>query len=168
MDREAWLLQSMSMGSERVGHDWVTELTGHAKFHLFIYTEVILLFFFQFLKWNLTILIFEYWKCQIIFPFLRKYLYIYPNHYFICIPGICYALKFHDQKTLVGYSPWGHKESDTTDWLPHQTILNIIQCKIFFNFIWAIFLHMNLIELQYLISKYLENFCMSFALFISI
>ena len=50
MDREAWLLQSMSMGSERVGHDWVTELTGHAKFHLFIYTEVILLFFFSILE----------------------------------------------------------------------------------------------------------------------
>ena len=50
MDREAWLLQSMSMGSERVGHDWVTELTGHVKFHLFIYTEVILLFFFSILE----------------------------------------------------------------------------------------------------------------------
>ena len=23
--------------------------------------------------------------------------------------------KFHGQRSLVGYSPWGHKESDTTD-----------------------------------------------------
>ena len=25
--------------------------------------------------------------------------------------------KFHGQRSLVGYSPWGHKESDTTEWL---------------------------------------------------
>ena len=23
----------------------------------------------------------------------------------------------HGQRSLVGYSPWGHKESDTTEWL---------------------------------------------------
>ena len=23
--------------------------------------------------------------------------------------------KFHGQRSLVGYSPWGHKESDTTE-----------------------------------------------------
>ena len=23
----------------------------------------------------------------------------------------------HGQKSLVGHSPWGHKESDTTEWL---------------------------------------------------
>ena len=25
--------------------------------------------------------------------------------------------KSHGQRSLVGYSPWGHKESDTTEWL---------------------------------------------------
>jgi len=25
----------------------------------------------------------------------------------------------HGQRRLVGYSPWGHKESDTTEWLAH-------------------------------------------------
>ena len=25
--------------------------------------------------------------------------------------------KFHGQRRLVGYSPWGCKESDTTEWL---------------------------------------------------
>ena len=25
--------------------------------------------------------------------------------------------KFHGQRSLAGYSPWGHKESDTTEWL---------------------------------------------------
>ena len=25
----------------------------------------------------------------------------------------------HGQRSLVGYNPWGHKESDTTEWLTH-------------------------------------------------
>ena len=28
--------------------------------------------------------------------------------------------EFHGQRSLVGYSPWGHKESDTTEWLTHD------------------------------------------------
>ena len=28
----------------------------------------------------------------------------------VFLPG-----KFHGQRSLVGYSPWGHKESDTTE-----------------------------------------------------
>ena len=27
----------------------------------------------------------------------------------------------HREKSLEGYSPWGHRESDTTDWLTHNT-----------------------------------------------
>ena len=27
--------------------------------------------------------------------------------------------EFHGQKSLVGYSPWGHKETDTTELLTH-------------------------------------------------
>ena len=27
--------------------------------------------------------------------------------------------KFHGQRNLAGYSPWGHKELDTTEWLTH-------------------------------------------------
>ena len=30
----------------------------------------------------------------------------------------------HGQKCLVGYSPWGHKESDTTEW-PHPSTIRI-------------------------------------------
>ena len=30
----------------------------------------------------------------------------------VVLPG-----KSHGQRNLVGYSPWGHKESDTTEWL---------------------------------------------------
>ena len=29
----------------------------------------------------------------------------------IFLPG-----KFHEQRSLAGYNPWGHKESDTTQW----------------------------------------------------
>ena len=30
--------------------------------------------------------------------------------------------EFHGQRSLVGYSPWGQKESDTTEWLTHTLI----------------------------------------------
>ena len=32
--------------------------------------------------------------------------------------------KFHGQRSLVGYSPVGHKELDTTEWLSTCTVLN--------------------------------------------
>ena len=33
--------------------------------------------------------------------------------------------EFHGQRSLVGYSPWGQKESYTTEWLTHTNCLNI-------------------------------------------
>ena len=27
--------------------------------------------------------------------------------------------EFHEQRSLAGYTPWGHKESDTTELLTH-------------------------------------------------
>ena len=32
----------------------------------------------------------------------------------VFVPG-----ELHGQRSLVGYSPWGHKESDTAEWLTH-------------------------------------------------
>ena len=29
--------------------------------------------------------------------------------------------ELHQQRSLVGYSPWDHKESDTTEWLSVHT-----------------------------------------------
>ena len=29
----------------------------------------------------------------------------------------------HGQRNLMGYSPWGHKESDTTEWTQHTLTL---------------------------------------------
>ena len=34
----------------------------------------------------------------------------------VLLPG-----KSHGQRSLAGYSPWGHKESDTTEWLSART-----------------------------------------------
>ena len=33
----------------------------------------------------------------------------------VFLPG-----KFHGQRSLMGYSPWGHKESDMTEQLTHK------------------------------------------------
>ena len=35
----------------------------------------------------------------------------------IFLPGEC-----HGQRSLVSYTPWGHKESDTTEWLTHTVL----------------------------------------------
>ena len=36
----------------------------------------------------------------------------------VFLPG-----EFHGQRSMAGYSPWGHKESDTTEWL-RSTFIN--------------------------------------------
>ena len=36
----------------------------------------------------------------------------------VFLPG-----KFHWQRSLVGYSPWGHKESDMTEWLSTNKVV---------------------------------------------
>ena len=45
------------------------------------------------------------------------------------------AGEFHGQRSLMGYSPWGHKESDTTEWLtlslnPMTSVLVKVKVKI--------------------------------------
>ena len=40
----------------------------------------------------------------------------------VLLPG-----KFHGQRSLVGCSPWGHKESDTTERLPFHFSLSCIE-----------------------------------------
>ena len=39
----------------------------------------------------------------------------------VLLPG-----KSHGRRSLVGYSPWGHKESDTTEWLHFHFSLSCI------------------------------------------
>ena len=47
----------------------------------------------------------------------------------VFLPG-----KFHRQRSLVGYSPWGHKESDKTEWL-------ILSFHFLETWIWDIWWH---------------------------
>ena len=44
----------------------------------------------------------------------------------VLLPG-----EFHAQRSLVGYSPWGHKESDTNEWLTHS-----LHFLIFYIYYW--------------------------------
>ena len=61
--------------------------------------------------------------------FLELFLHCSPNHSSIL------AWKSHGQRSLVGYSPWGHKESDTNEQLHFQWPGEFIfQCPIFLPF----------------------------------
>ena len=78
----------------------------------------------------------------------------------VFLPG-----EFHEQRSLVGYSPWGHKESDMTEWLTlsisllyfnsHYIIFNIFDrlvllvsiCLFFFSFFSS--LHFKFLVLIY-------------------
>jgi len=41
-------------------------------------------------------------------------------HSILLLPG-----EFHEQRSLAGYSPWGYKESDTTEQLTMTNIIGI-------------------------------------------
>ena len=45
--------------------------------------------------------------------------------------------KFHKQRSLAGYSPWGHKKSDRTEWLSAytHTHTHVCVCNSIFNFL---------------------------------
>ena len=76
-----------SMASQRVGNNWVTE-------HTHIWTCLPMQ---------------ETWIQSLVWedPWRRKW-----QPTLVFLPG-----KSHGQKSLGGYSPWGHKELDTTWWL---------------------------------------------------
>ena len=38
------------------------------------------------------------------------------------------AWRFHGQRSLAGYSPWGHKESDTTEVINMHALLTKVHC----------------------------------------
>ena len=42
----------------------------------------------------------------------------------VFLPG-----KSHEQGSLAGYSPWGHKKSDTTEWLRAQCVAQSLTCN---------------------------------------
>ena len=75
------------MGSQRVEHDWATELN---------WTDGCNLVFFFIFGW-------------VAFVFRRRQWQPTP----VLLPGIS-----HGWRSLVGCSPWGGEELDTTEWLP--------------------------------------------------
>ena len=102
-----------SMGLQRVGHDWAISLSTH----------------YLGLPWWLSgkesacqswrardADLIPAWVRKI--PWRRKW---QPTP--VLLPG-----KFHAQRSLVGYSPWGCKKSDMTEWL-HFTSLHFTLCK---------------------------------------
>ena len=52
----------------------------------------------------------------------------------VFLPG-----EFHRQRSLAGYSPWGCKELDTTEWLTHTHIYHQIPKNICVFFVVALF-----------------------------
>ena len=65
----------------------------------------------------------------------------------VFLPG-----KYHGQRSLVGYNPWGHKESDTTEQLHsclHATLLHI-KLNLFFS-------HVNLSYINIIIRAAKES-----------
>ena len=73
---------------------------------------------------------FSHWVRKILWR--RKWL---PTPIFL--PG-----EFHGQRNLVGYSPWGHKELDMTEWLTffmcvHKSTKNLRWFSVAGNFAWA-------------------------------
>ena len=52
----------------------------------------------------------------------------------VLLPG-----KFHGQRSLVGYSPWGRKESDTTERLHSFTVYKMVSSQAFVEKIFEIF-----------------------------
>ena len=52
--------------------------------------------------------------------------------------------KFHGQRNPAGYSPWSHKETDTTDWATHaHTYIDLISCDFSKTFIPVAFFHVG-------------------------
>ena len=103
-----------SVGLQRVGHDWVTNTHTGMKLDSFGKAAVTKhhkqkWMFSQF--WRLKV-----WASEGLAPFEgcegTSILLLFPSFWWL--PG-----KFHGQRSLVGYSPWKCKESDTTEWLTH-------------------------------------------------
>ena len=100
---------SQSMGLQRVRQDWVTELNlteSHYRgppsgIYLNLITSVA-----QMVKHLSTMWETQVWSLGREVPWRRKW-----QSTPVLLPG-----KSHGQRSLVGYSPWGRKESDTTEW----------------------------------------------------
>ena len=73
----------------------------------------------------------------------------------VCLPG-----EFHGQRSLVGYSPWGHKEWDTTERLTLSKVSDkIINFKIIlFSFLNGNFLSLFSYMLSFFFSPVIKGY----------
>ena len=93
-----------TMGSQRVRHDLATEQTHiHVKYHVLVLNKCVCLWFFLLISNRVNI--------------RRRQWQPTP----VLLPG-----KFHGQRSLEGCSPWGRKESDTTERLHFHFSLSCI------------------------------------------
>ena len=102
MGRETGVLQSM--GSQRVRHDWATELTD-SVYKLNKEGKNVQPCLTPFPVLNQSVI-----ACKVlivVIPWRRQWK---PTP--VLLPG-----ESHGGRSLVGYSPWGCKESDMTEWL---------------------------------------------------
>ena len=63
----------------------------------------------------------------------------------------------HGQRSLTGYSPWGHKESDMTKWLSTAQINNIEHLFMWFFFL-SFFLTLDVSLVKYLLKSFALHF----------
>ena len=102
VDRRAWC-RLLYMGSQRVGHNWETSLS---------LSHLLLGFPGGASGKELTC---QFRRCNgcRFDPWVRKIRWRrawQPTP--VLLPG-----ESHEQRSLAGYSPWGHKQSDMTEWL---------------------------------------------------
>ena len=112
-----------SMGSQRIRHDWVTEVNWTEPLQINLsgkgeYIYYILLYYYRGSPYNVA----QWYRIHLQFRRHRRRWFgpwvrmsrqrrkCQPTSIFL--PG-----KSQGQRRLVGYSPWGHKESDTTEQL---------------------------------------------------
>ena len=131
------------MGLQRVIHDWATELNwtecllpvpiAHCQFllpNVSIFWENVLFSFHQeyfkviyFLNCvSENIFLLALYLNNILDSYIVLGLFFFPplevyKHWCICYLLVLLPGKSHGWRSLVGCSPWGHEESDTTEWL---------------------------------------------------
>ena len=77
----------------------------------------------------------------------------------VFLPG-----EFHGQSSLAGYSPWGHKESDMTEWLTLSSVstLSILSCACWLSvYLWRNVCLYLLPIFDWIVCVFLTLSCMS-------
>ena len=108
MDKAAW--QATVMESQRAGHVWEMKHTHSHRTHSLPLPRRVFLQSQRHRRWG-----FDPWVGIILW---RRNWELTP----VFLPG-----KSHGQRSLVGYSPWGHKELDTTEATEHACIERVAQ-----------------------------------------